>query len=87
MACSSPLGESRGYVHRGVELRGLGKALCKPAGPRCMVPGSPAGVRAVYVRRETRVCVSYVVRTRWDEWDEKIHGDSETRNWFMANTK
>ncbi|PNW70486.1 hypothetical protein CHLRE_17g721950v5 [Chlamydomonas reinhardtii] len=23
----------------------------------------------------------------WDEWDEKIHGDSETRNWFMANTK
>ena len=24
---------------------------------------------------------------RWDEWDEKIHGDSETRNWFMANTK
>ncbi|EFJ52718.1 hypothetical protein VOLCADRAFT_102701 [Volvox carteri f. nagariensis] len=24
---------------------------------------------------------------KWDEWDEKIHGDSETRNWFMANTK
>ncbi|PNH11262.1 putative E3 ubiquitin-protein ligase [Tetrabaena socialis] len=23
----------------------------------------------------------------WDQWDEKIHGDSETRNWFMANTK
>lgn len=24
---------------------------------------------------------------RWDKWDEKVSGDSETKNWFMANTK
>mmetsp|Transcript_12045 Transcript_12045/g.25884 ORF Transcript_12045/g.25884 Transcript_12045/m.25884 type:complete len:537 (+) Transcript_12045:152-1762(+) len=23
----------------------------------------------------------------WDKWDEKTSGDSETRNWMMANTK
>lgn len=24
---------------------------------------------------------------RWDAWDEKVTGDSETKNWFAANTK
>ncbi len=47
--------------------------------------------RHVLAERTAAVQLSYTLSynctARWDEWDEKIHGDSETRNWFMANTK